>query len=295
MFGRETLPVVDLEDRKNPSVTANSTTHAFETKFAAVRGHKLAYVDEGQGSAVLLLHGYPFDKSMWNEQVAAISVAGFRAIAPDLRGLGETKCTSEIAMMEEMARDAAALLDELNIERTIVCGLSMGGYVAFDFVHLFPARVKGLLLAGTRAQADNEPEKAAREQQIQTMLRSGMVVISIATLPKLLAARTRSEKPDMVKRVRNMIVNSDPNGAAAAQRGMAARRDYVADLSKISMPTLIVVGREDSIRPVANAEFMHQRISGSRLKIIDEAAHMTNMEQAGEFNRLLIEFLNLIN
>jgi 3-oxoadipate enol-lactonase len=256
-----------------------------------VRGNEIAFTEAGKGTPVVLLHGYPFDKSMWSEQLEAIAAAGFRAIAPDLPGLGETKSSSEVATMDEMARDVAALLDHLRVEQAVVCGLSMGGYVAFEFIHLFPTRVRGLVLAGTCAPADNEQEKAGREQQVQTMLRAGMVPISIATLPKLLASRTLAEKPNVVKRVRAMITRSDPKGAAAAQRGMAARRDYTEDLPKIDVPTLVIVGREDLIRPVADAEFMHRGIRDSRLEIIEDAAHMTNMEQPEEFNGVLIEFL----
>lgn len=254
-------------------------------------GIEIAFTEEGKGLPVVLLHGYPFDKSMWSEQIDAIAAAGFRAIAPDLRGLGETESSSEVATMDEMARDAAALLDQLRVEQAVVCGLSMGGYVAFEFVHLFPARVRGLVLAGTRAPADNEQEKAGRDQQVQTMLRAGMAPISIATLPKLLAARTLAEKPDVVKRARTMITRSDPKGAAAAQRGMALRRDYSGDLPNINVPTLIIVGREDSIRPVADAELMHRGIHNSQLEIIEDAAHMTNMEQPEVFNQAVIDFV----
>lgn len=264
-----------------------------ETNVVAVRDVEMAYLDAGAGPVVLLLlHGFPFDKSMWAEQVRVLTAAGFRTVVPDLRGLGQTKATSEISTMDDMARDAAALLDELEIEIGIVCGLSMGGYVAFEFAHLFPSRVRGLVLAGTRAPADNEQEKAGREQQVQTMLRAGMVPISIATFPKLLAARTRAENSDVVNRVRTMITRSDPKGAAAAQRGMAARRDYVADLANINVPTLIIVGREDPIRPVADAEFIHERIRNSRLEIIEDAAHMANMEQPEVFNDALVSFIN---
>jgi len=263
-----------------------------QTQFAAVHDVELAYIDAGEGPVVLLLHGFPFDKSMWNEQIEALTTGGFRAVLPDLRELGETKAAGEISTMDDMARDAAALLDQLQIDEAVVCGLSMGGYVAFEFAHLFPSRVRGLVLAGTRAPADNEQERAGREQQAQTMLRAGMVPISIATLPKLLAERTRAEKPDVVKRVRAMITRADPKGSSAAQRGMAARRDYTEDLSNINAPTLIIVGREDPIRPVSDAEFMHERISDSQLEIIEDAAHMTNMEQPENFNRVLLDFLN---
>jgi pimeloyl-ACP methyl ester carboxylesterase len=247
-----------------------------------------AYIDEGSGPAVLFLHGFPFDRTMWSDQFKALSAAGFRAIAPDLLRQAEPGSTHT---MDEMARQAAAVLDQLQIKSCVVCGLSMGGYVAFEFAKLFPSRTGALILAGTRAPADNEQEKAGREQQVMTMLRAGMVPISIATLPKLLAPRTLAEQPDVVKRVREMITRCDPKSAAAAQRGMAARRDYTGDLPHINVPTLIVVGREDPIRPVADAEFMHSGIRNSQLEIIKDAAHLTNMEQAEEFNRVLIEFV----
>jgi pimeloyl-ACP methyl ester carboxylesterase len=261
------------------------------TRFAKARDVEMAYFDVGSGPAVLLLHGFPFDKSMWTDQLDALTVAGFRAVVPDLRGLGETKAVSAISTMDDMARDAAALLDDLQIGEATVCGLSMGGYVAFDFTHLFASRVTGLILAGTRAPADNEQERAGREQQVQTMLRAGMVPISIATLPKLLSEQTRAEKPGVVKHVRTMITLTDPKGAATAQRGMAARRDYTDNLPHIKAPALIIVGREDPIRPVSDAEFMRRRIPNSRLEIIEGAAHVTNMEQPQHFNDLLVRFL----
>jgi pimeloyl-ACP methyl ester carboxylesterase len=250
-----------------------------------------AHDDRGDGPAIILLHGFPFDRSMWREQVEFLASHGYRCVNPDLRGMGENNFGGEVASMADMARDVAALLEELGIDRVTVCGLSMGGYVAFEFVQLFPEKVAALILAGTRAPADNESEKAAREQQVATMLHAGMVPISLATLPKLLAPKTLSDKPEVVKRVRKMIVNSDPRGTAAAQRGMAARRDYVSDLPNITAPTLIIVGRDDQIRPVADAELMHERIPNSRLEVIEDAAHLTNLEQPEVFNATLLDFL----
>lgn len=275
-----------------------------------LRGIEMAYTDVGSGRVVLLLHGFPFDKSMWKEQIDFLQDTGFRAIAPDLPGLGETVAQTLVCgspderhrlksvpptTMDEMARCAAALLDELNVEAAAVCGLSMGGYVAFEFAHLFPLRVRALILAGTRAPADNNKEKEVREQQAQRMLAEGMSFVTEATLPKLLAPRTLSEKPDVIARVREMILKADPRGAAAAQRGMALRRDYSADLDKICMPTLIIVGREDPIRPVADAELMHRGIRNSQLAILEDAAHMTNLEQPETFNHALLKFLELIH
>ena len=276
-------------------------------------GSELAYSDVGSGPAVVLLHGYPFDRSMWREQVDFLTAHRYRIIAPDLRGFGETVAQTSvcepsapghklksvplneadrtITSMADMARDVATLMDKLEIVDAAICGLSMGGYVAFEFVHLFPTRARALVLAGTRAPADNEQEKQARAQQAEQMLAKGMGDLAGATLPKLLAAGTLTEKPGVVGRVREMILRTDPRGAAAAQRGMAARRDYSGDLPGIKVPVLIIVGRQDPIRPVTDAEFMHRGLSDSRLRIIEEAAHMTNMEQPEIFNRALQKFL----
>jgi pimeloyl-ACP methyl ester carboxylesterase len=275
-----------------------------------VRKTQTEFTDAGEGPAILLLHGYPFDRSMWQDQIDLLKASGFSAIAPDLGGLGirsgklksvrpdkrgQAESYRTISTMDEMARDAAALLDQLHIGEVVVCGLSMGGYVAFEFLKLFPSRVHALILAGTRAPADNEREKQARFEQAHRILTEGMEPIATATLPKLLAARTLKEKPEVVKRMRDMILKTDPAGAAAAQRGMAARRDYSNDLSQIGVPTLIIVGREDSIRPVADAEFMQRGIRSSQLEIVEDAAHMANMEQPEEFNKAMLAFLKLIH
>jgi 3-oxoadipate enol-lactonase len=256
-----------------------------------VRDIELAFEEAGSGRAIVLLHGYPFDRSMWREQIDFLSANGYRAIAPDLRGLGESESSGEIASMDEMARDVAALLDELKIARAVICGLSMGGYVAFELVHQFPARVRALVLAGTRAPADNQQEKENREQQAQRMLAEGMLGIAEPMLAKLLARPTLAEKSEVVARVREMILRTDPKGAAAAQRGMAARRDYSDDLSRIRAPTLIIAGRDDTIRTPDDAEFMHRGLRKSRLEIVEDAAHLTNMEQPGFFNRVLLNFI----
>jgi 3-oxoadipate enol-lactonase len=260
-----------------------------------VREIEMAFDDMGSGPALVLLHGYPFDRSMWREQIDFLSARGFRVVAPDLRGMGQTKATGEISTTEDMARDINALMDKLKIDHAAICGLSMGGYVAFDFVRLFPSRVHALVLAGTRAPADNEQERQVREQQAQRMLTEGMSFVADATLSKLLSPRTLAEKPLVVARVREMILRSDPKGAAAAQRGMARRRNYSEDLPSIDVPALVIVGRDDPIRPVADAEFMHEGIHNSRLEIIEDAAHMTNMERPEIFNRALTDFLTMIH
>lgn len=265
------------------------------------------FEDMGNGCAVLLLHGFPFNRSMWREQINFLSAHGYRVFAPDLRGLGanvaQTSVCDEsssdhrlksvpLSTMADMARDVAALMDELKIESAVICGLSMGCYVAFEFIHLFPARVNALVLCGPRAHGPDETEKASREAQAQRVVREGMDFAVESISQSLLAAATLKEKSNVVSRVTAMVLQTDPRGAAAAQRGMAARRDYSNDLSKISVPTLVIAGREDGVRKPEDAEFIQRGIAGSQLVMIEDAGHLINMEQAEEFNQVLIGFLN---
>ncbi|MDX6383537.1 MAG: hypothetical protein QOK48_1110 [Blastocatellia bacterium] len=254
---------------------------------------------------VVLLHGYPFDRSMWREQFDFLDAQGYHVVAPDLlgepydklqfvggAGPGEPNRQAEACRtMDDMARHVERLMSSLRIEQTVICGLSMGAYVAFEFAHLFPKRVRALILAGTRAPADNEQEKQGRMKQVEQILAEGMTGIAADSLPKLLAPRTIAEKPDVADRVREMILAANPQRAAAAQLGMAARRDYSQDLRSLEVPALIIVGRQDPIRPVADAEFMHRGIRNSHLEIIEDAAHLTNMEQPEIFNRAVLSFL----
>jgi len=253
------------------------------------------FSDNGSGSTVILLHGFPFNRSMWRGQIEFLSARGYRCVAPDLRGLGENKSDAEIATMEEMARDVAELMDELKIDRAIICGLSMGCYVAFEFAHMFPSRVEALVLAGARAEGADKAEKKSREQQAKRVREQGMTHAIDSISQSLLSPRTLAEKPDVVSRVREMVASTDPRGAAAAQRGMATRRDYSDDLAKIDVPTLIVAGREDGVRTPEDAEFIDERIPNSQLIVIDDAGHLMNMEQPEIFNRALIGFLNELN
>jgi pimeloyl-ACP methyl ester carboxylesterase len=252
----------------------------------------MSYDDSGgDGAAVVLLHGFPFDRSMWREQAEALKDS-YRVIAPDLRGHGRTTATGGAATMEEMADDVAALLDELNIGRAVVGGLSMGGYVALAFCREYAGRVAALVLADTRPQPDTEEARRGREKMVQLALGEGMAPIADAMLPKMLAPATLAGNPELVARVREMILNTNPEGAAAALRGMAARRDQTDLLPQLGVPALVLVGAEDSVTPPANAQAMHELMPGSRLVRIEGAGHASNLENAAEFNRALREFLD---
>jgi len=262
--------------------------------FTRVDDIQLAYTDTGMGLPVVLLHGYPFNRSLWTEQVNALSNS-YRVITPDLRGLGESDAVPGAATMNRMARDVAALLDQLEISRAVVGGLSMGGYVALAFYKQFRSRVRALILADTRAQADTEEGKQKRFEQAEKARAEGMAGIADSMLPKLLTPETVSKRPEVVKRVRDMMLKTKPEGAAAALRGMAERDDQTPLLAKITVPTLILVGAEDAITPVGDSEQMHQAIAGSRLVVLENAGHVSNLERTDEFNQALLEFLQESN
>jgi 3-oxoadipate enol-lactonase len=251
---------------------------------------QMAYTDTGIGRPVVLIHGYPFNRSLWNEQVTALS-SSYRVIVPDLRGFGQTESSEGPATMNRMAGDVASLLDHLEIPQAAIGGLSMGGYVALAFYKQFSSRVSALILADTRAQADTEEAKQTRHQQAEKALSEGMAGIADAMLPKLLTPETVSKHPDIVKRVRDMMLTVKPEGAAGALLGMAERDDQTELLSRNTSPTLIVVGAEDAITPVADSEKMHQAIPSSRLVVLENAGHVSNLERTEQFNKALLDFL----
>ena len=251
---------------------------------------EIAYTDSGIGRPVVLIHGYPFNRSLWNEQIAALS-SSYRVIAPDLRGFGESESAPGTATMNVMAQDVALLLNHLGIARAAIGGLSMGGYVALAFYKQLPSRVRTLVLADTRAEADTEEGKQTRAQQAEKALNEGMAGIADAMLPKLLTPETVSKRPEVVKSVRDMMLKTKPEGAAAALHGMAERDDQTALLAKITVPALVMVGAEDAITPVADSEKMHAAIPGSRLVVIENAGHVSNLERSEQFNDALLSFL----
>lgn len=251
---------------------------------------QMAYTDNGIGRPIVLIHGYPFNRSLWNEQVAALSNS-YRTIVPDLRGFGESDSSPGTVTMNRMAQDVVQLLDHLGISRAVIGGLSMGGYVTLAFYKQFPSRVRALMLADTRAQSDTEEAKQARVQQAEKALTEGMAGIADAMLPKLLTPETVSKRPEIVKRIRDMMLKTKPEGAAAALLGMAERDDQTPLLAKVTAPTLIMVGVEDAITPVADSQKMHAAITNSRFVALENAGHVSNLERTEEFNKALLDFL----
>ena len=255
-----------------------------------IDGLNIGYDDVGTGKPLVLVHGYPFNRSLWDPQVEALR-GSYRVVTLDLPGFGESDVSSEPLSIRDMAIYVASLLDQLQIERATLGGLSMGGYVVLAFYKEFADRVAGLILGDTRAEADSVEAKLTREQQARQILAEGMNATASAMLPKLLSGQTVRDRPDIVEHVRQMILRTKPEGAATALNAMASRDDQTNLLFKINVPTLILIGSEDTITPLANSEKVNERISSSRLVKIDKAAHVSNLEQTEVWNKELLNFM----
>ncbi|MGA2617812.1 MAG: alpha/beta fold hydrolase [Thermoguttaceae bacterium] len=250
--------------------------------------------DAGRGPPLLLVHGFPLDRSMWAGQVAGLA-RGRRVIAPDLRGFGRSGVTPGIVTVGWHADDLAFMLDALNVTEPIVlAGLSMGGYIALQFYQRHRARLRGLVLCDSRAGADTPQTAAGRRQLADRAEREGPQVWAEMMLPRLLAPATLRHRPELLDRVRQMIVGSDPRGQAATARGLALRPDFTPLLPRIDCPTLLVVGREDTISTPAETRAMAGAIPAAQLAEIDDAGHLSPLEQPAEVNRAIEEFLKRV-
>lgn len=243
---------------------------------------------------LVLVHGHPFDRSMWLPQAEHFSAAGLRVIAPDLRGYGQSSVVPGKTPLETFARDIAALLDHLRVDRIVLGGLSMGGQIVLEFYRLFPQRVSALVLADTTARAETDEGRGQRAAMADRLLAEGMSGYANEVLPKMVAPANIEALPAVAQHVLAMMSATSPEGAAAALRGRAERPDYVELLSDIEVPTLVVVGRDDEFTPVDVARFMQERIPQSSLAVIDGAAHLPNLERSTEFNGALQYFLDSI-
>jgi pimeloyl-ACP methyl ester carboxylesterase len=257
---------------------------------ARIAGTAMDYDTRGSGPAVLFLHAFPLDRTMWDAQVRAVE-GSHQAVSFDARGFGGTPPGDGLLTMERIADDASALLDHLGIGRATVCGLSMGGYAAFAFVRRHPDRVRALVLADTRTGPDSVEQRQSRAAQADRVRREGPAGIVDGYLQKAVGETTRKERPEVVARVREMVLSAPAQGVADALAGMAARADSGATLREIGVPTLIVCGAEDAATPVADAEAIHRGVPGSRLAVIPRAGHLSSLEDPAAFNDRLLDFL----
>jgi 3-oxoadipate enol-lactonase len=258
-----------------------------------INGITLAYSDRGTGLPIVFLHAFPLNRSMWTQQEEALC-SQFRVITIDLRGHGESDAPLSRYTLEQYADDVNALLEQLSIQQALFVGLSMGGYILFAFYRKYAARVKGFVLADTRAQADTAEGKDGRFQMAQVAYKQGASAIADLMIPKFLSPQTIQTKPDLVQHVRAMVKGNQISGIAGDLMAMAERPDSIPFLKQITCPTQIIVGELDRATPPSDAKLMANHIPNARLAIIPDAAHLANLEQPEVFNQIVSAFaLNL--
>jgi 3-oxoadipate enol-lactonase len=254
--------------------------------------HRMTWLEAGAGRPVVLLHAFPLTAEMWRRQLEAVP-PGWRFIAPDLRGFGRflpPEGGRELTL-DDYAADVFALMDALALDDAVIGGLSMGGYVTFAMHRLEPARFTGMVLADTRPQADSIPSREGRVQLRERLARDGPRGVAEQMLPKLLGEAARRGKGDALRDTRAMIEGSAPEAIDAAIVALMGRPDSTPGLSRISCPTIVIVGEEDEVTPPGESEAMHRAIAESTLCVIPGAGHLSNLEQPAAFSRGLADFL----
>src|SRR5208337_378903 len=252
---------------------------------------EIVYWSLGEGSPVILLHPFPARHEFWLPVAEALA-ARYRVILPDLRGHGESGVGEGPATMEKHAADIVRVMDDADVGRAPLIGVSIGGYVLFEFWRRHRGRVAALGLCNTKAPADGAEARAARLQAANDVLERGTEPFLETMVPRLLGKTTRETRPDLVDEALRMMRKMSPDDIAQVQRGMAERPDSVATLNTINVATLLVTGDEDILTGVNEAELMRQHVAGSELRVIPKAGHYAPWEQPEEAARLLRQFLD---
>jgi pimeloyl-ACP methyl ester carboxylesterase len=250
------------------------------------------FVEEhGRGTPLLLVHGFPLDHSMWQPQFAGLADS-CHLIAPDLRGFGKSTVTAGVVPMEQFADDLARLLDALGVHQPVVfCGLSMGGYIGWQFLQRHARRLRGLILCDTRAIADTPEAAANRRVMAERVEAEGSAFLADSMLPKLFGERAKEALPHVIKSTQEVMLHNNRGGIAAALRGMADRPDSTSLLPHIKCPTLVVCGSEDLISPAKEMRGIAAAIPQATYVEIPNSGHMSPLEDAAAVNAAIRDFL----
>jgi 3-oxoadipate enol-lactonase len=258
-------------------------------------GVAMWYRDAGEGDAdpLLLLHAFPLNGKMFEPQMGALS-GGRRVISPDLPGFGRSPRTPAQPDVGYYAACVRALLDRIGVDRVVLGGVSMGGYIAFECMRSFPERVSGLVLANTRPDPDTEEIKETRREMARRVTDEGIGVLADLQIERLLSPHTRAENEDLVAKVGSIILENTPDGAVAALGAMRERPDSTATLGKIGVPTLVIGGEDDAISSPEVMGEMASKIPNARHVTLPRAGHLSNLEDPDGFNGALGEFLESV-
>jgi len=314
-----------ISDENNPEITAETLTSYYDSLVSLMEGYgdnqvkseegaittgtensyrdlwtklnniELSYSYAGEGSVpVIFLHGFPFDKSMWKVQLDSLKDSCC-VISIDIRGFGKSIDNQTHLSIDLFAEDLVSFMTKLKIEKAIICGLSMGGFIALNAVNKFPERFEGLILCDTQCIGDTAEVMEKRKKNIEQISINGTSEFNEKFIKSVFHPDSLTTKTEIVDSLRDVVFANSQRTITAGLTALAERSETCSTLGAIGVPTLIICGREDEVTPLAQSEFMHENITGSILKIIDHAGHVSNLEQPDEFNAHLKEFLIAIN
>jgi 3-oxoadipate enol-lactonase len=257
-----------------------------------VNKHTISYSDEGPENApvIVFIHGFPFNKSMWRKQAEALKERT-RVITYDVRGHGDSDSGTLDFSIELFVQDLILLLDKLKIDKAILCGLSMGGYIALNAIENYPERFSALVVCDSNCIADTPEAKENRLKAIESIRETGVKKYANESIKKLLAAETFTTKPAVVAGIRTMMVNTAWQTLVNTLQALSNRKETCRKLPEIRIPVLIIVGKEDIVTPPEAAQFIHEKIKGSMLSILPHAGHLSNLENPDKFNDVLKKFI----
>jgi pimeloyl-ACP methyl ester carboxylesterase len=286
----------DLTTNLSPNISYSPDvlTKSMKERLIQVNGINVSYFDSGKESQpILFIHGFPFEKSMWLPQMEQLML-NHRVISYDIRGFGKSTTNDQEPSMSLYADDLIALMDVLKINKAVVCGLSMGGYILLDAVLRYPNRFKAIILADTQCTGDSAEAKEKRKKSIQQINAGGLPEFSTSFVNAIFYKETLTSNRELVKFIADTILATTPSVISGALNALAKREDRCSILDRIDVPTLIICGKEDSVTPVVKSEYMNQKIKGSVLEIIDGAGHLSNLERAEVFNKHVEDFVHSI-
>jgi 3-oxoadipate enol-lactonase len=255
---------------------------------------KLTFDEIGNGKPIVLLHAFPLSGKMWKSQAELLAKNGFRVILPDLPGFGTNNKSAHRYSIEEMASQISQLLKSINIDKAIVGGLSMGGYVLFNLCRLTPEKLSALVFCDTTYTADTEEKRNSRFDLISKIKKQGSSALIENMLPNLISDDTKQNNPPLNRELEEFLSEVNPGSAINAMKSMAERKDTSDIIDKISVPTLLIFGEFDKVTTLEIARKMNRTIPGSELEIIKKAGHFSNLEQPEQFNKALLNFCNRI-
>jgi len=252
----------------------------------------LEYDEAGTGQTVLLIHGFPLNRQMWQPQIDALSATGFRVIAPDLRGFGNSAAGASPGMMDTLADDLVHLLDQLQIEKAVVAGMSMGGYVLLNLLRRYPQRINAACFVVTRSDADDGAGRAKRNHLIAEIEAGRPQTVAEAFIPALFAPHTTQNHPELVEMVHNWISATSTTGLIHGLQAIRDRVDSTPLLATLQIPTLVIGSEEDQAIPPEQSIALAKQIPAANLSMLPAVGHMGNLENPELFNQALITFLH---